>query len=296
MSQDNGCYTIPTRRAARNPPRFTARRAACDLDPHRIGRAVAAASPGPPASLPLAAGVVAVSHAPLARPGKVWNPQGMVRLDDIGMRYGRGPEVLHGISLSLPEGSFHWLTGPSGAGKTSLIRLLSLTERPSRGTISLFGQNPDALGRKARQALRRQIGVVYQDFRLLGHLSAFDNVALPLRLAGVNEAAIAANTAELLAWVGLAERMAARPVTLSGGEQQRLAIARAVVAGPRLIVADEPTGDLDERQAERLLGLLVSLNRNGTTVLVATHNERLIERFPAPRLELGHGRLAARHG
>ncbi|MCC7428709.1 MAG: ATP-binding cassette domain-containing protein [Alphaproteobacteria bacterium] len=220
----------------------------------------------------------------------------MVRLDDIGLRYGRGPEVLHGISFSLPEGSFHWLTGPSGAGKTSLIRLLSLTERPSRGTISLFGRNPDGVGRNARQALRRQIGVVYQDFRLLGHLTAFDNVALPLRLAGEREAAIAANTAELLAWVGLAERMAARPVTLSGGEQQRLAIARAVVAGPRLIVADEPTGDLDERQAERLLGLLVSLHRNGTTLLVATHNERLIERFPAPRLALSHGRLVAQDG
>lgn len=200
----------------------------------------------------------------------------IVEFDSVGLRYGTGAEVLKDIDLRLPQGGFTYLTGPSGAGKTSLLKLLYLAQRPTRGRIRLFGDEMSEAAREAMPAYRRRIGVVFQDFRLIRHLSAFDNVALPLRLAGRSEAEINGPVRELLAWVGLADRASAKPPTLSGGEQQRVAIARAVIAHPELLVADEPTGNVDAEMASRLLHLFESLNRLGTTILVATHDLSLI--------------------
>jgi cell division transport system ATP-binding protein len=215
----------------------------------------------------------------------------IVRFEGVGLRYGRAPEVLRDLSFELDAGSFHFLTGASGAGKTSLLRLIDLALRPSRGLISLFGHDTVRLKRDELPFVRRRIGVVFQDKRLLEHLNAFDNVALPLRLAGRRPGAYRADVTELLAWVGLAERVDAHPAALSGGEQQRLAIARAVVNRPEILLADEPTGDVDQAMALRILRLFVELNRLGTTVLIASHDEQLVARSGRPVLHLENGQL-----
>ncbi len=215
----------------------------------------------------------------------------MVRFENVGMRYGPGPEVLRDVTFQLEPGSFTFLTGPSGAGKSTLLKLMYLAEPPSRGLISLFGEDLATTKRSAFPALRRRIGVVFQDFRLLAHLSAFDNVALPLRLAGGKQDNYARDVEELLGWVGLGDRLNAVPPTLSGGEQQRVAIARAVVARPDLLLADEPTGNVDPDIGQRLIRLFGELNRLGTTVLIATHDRGLIERNRARELRLVDGRL-----
>lgn len=219
----------------------------------------------------------------------------MVRLDGVGLQYERagppGPEALRDLSFSIPEGGFRWLLGASGAGKSSLLRLMQLAVRPTRGRMSVLGTDVGQAKRRELPVLRRRIGMVFQDFRLLQHLSAYDNVALPLRLAGRPEGQLRADVLEMLRWVGLAQHMDARPAELSGGEQQRVAIARAVVGRPNLLLADEPTGNLDEAQAERLMLLLKEMNRLGATVVVATHNEALVARHPGRALRLDHGRL-----
>ncbi len=215
----------------------------------------------------------------------------VVAFDNVGLRYSNGPEVLTDISFSLPAGSFHFLTGPSGAGKTSLLKLLYLGQKPTRGAITLLGRDLSTAGRGQLPELRRQIGIVFQDFRLLPHLSAFDNVALPLRTAGVAEDDITRNVTELMRWVDLGERIHAKPATLSGGEQQRVAIARAVIARPKLLVADEPTGNIDPAIGTKILYLFEELNRHGTTVVIATHDEDIVRRFNHPELHLDHGRL-----
>jgi cell division transport system ATP-binding protein len=223
----------------------------------------------------------------------------MVRFDGVSLSYAgsrSGSEVLHDLTLSVPRGVFRWLQGPSGAGKTSLLRLMYLAARPTRGRLSILETEIDRAPRRALVALRRRIGVVFQDFRLLSHLSAYDNVALPLRLAGRPEGQIRADVGEMMRWVGLAKRLEARPAELSGGEQQRVAIARAVIARPALLLADEPTGNLDDAQAERLMQLFQEMNRLGTTVVVATHNDRLVARHPAPALRLDAGRLVGQPG
>jgi cell division transport system ATP-binding protein len=214
----------------------------------------------------------------------------------VGLRYGGGedgaaPEVLQGLSFGVPGGGWRWLLGPSGAGKSSLLRMLHLAARPTRGRLQLMGVDIGAARRSELPALRRRIGMVFQDFRLLSHLSVFDNVALPLRLAGRAEAVLRADVTEMLRWVGLAKVAAMRPSLLSGGEQQRAAIARAVIVRPLLLLADEPTGNLDDAQAERLMVLLHEMNRLGTTVIVATHNTALVDRHPGPALELARGKL-----
>jgi cell division transport system ATP-binding protein len=227
----------------------------------------------------------------------------MVRFDDVWLKYRREgeaslaapPDVIRGISFEIPDGGFRWLTGASGAGKTSVLKMMYLAEHPSRGDIDILGTRVGKLSRREMALLRRRIGVVYQDFRLLPHLSAYDNVALPMRLARKTEAQIKADVSELLRWVGLSHKHQSRPDDLSGGEQQRIAIARAVVGRPQLLVADEPTGNLDDDQAERLMLLITALNRLGTTVVVATHNLGLVTRYPAPRLEIAGGQLVA-HG
>ncbi|MEI9996263.1 MAG: cell division ATP-binding protein FtsE [Rhizomicrobium sp.] len=218
----------------------------------------------------------------------------MVRFENVGMRYGAGPEVLRDVTFLLEAGSFTFLTGLSGAGKTTLLKLIYLAEPPSRGLITLFGNDMATARRRDFPAMRRRIGVVFQDFRLLSHLSAFDNVALPLRLAGRHD--YEHDVEELLSWVGLGDRMQAKPATLSGGEQQRIAIARAVVARPDLLIADEPTGNVDPEIGARLIRLFGELNRLGTTVLIATHDRALIESTKAHEMRLVDGRLVQLRG
>jgi cell division transport system ATP-binding protein len=213
----------------------------------------------------------------------------MIQFEKVALRYDTGPEVLHDLSFALTPGSFHFLTGPSGAGKSSLLRLLYLGQRPTRGKISMFGQEMHGLDRNGIMPLRRQIGVVFQDFLLLDHLSVFDNVALPLRIAQREEREIHSNVVELLKWVGLGDHIHAKPPILSGGQKQRVAIARAVISRPRLLLADEPTGNLDDTIGTRLLYLFDELNRMGTTIVVATHNENLVEQFGHPQLHLKNG-------
>ena len=216
----------------------------------------------------------------------------IVQFENVGLRYGSGPETLSDLSFTLRAGQFYFLTGASGAGKTSLLRLLYLAQRPSRGNIRLFGEDAVLLPRGRLPGFRRRIGVVFQDFRLVPHLSAADNIALPLRVAGVQEADVEQPVREMLAWVGLSERADARPETLSGGEQQRVAIARAVITRPEMLVADEPTGNVDPDMAERLLALFASMNALGTTVVVATHDFHLLSRIAeATMLRLDKGRL-----
>jgi cell division transport system ATP-binding protein len=215
----------------------------------------------------------------------------MITFDNVGFRYGAGPEILHDVSLTLEAGSFHFLTGGSGAGKSTLLNLMHLSLRPSRGFLSIFGQDVGTMRRRKKPPLRRQIGIVFQDFRLLDHISVFDNVALPLRLAGARERQIRRDVTEILEWVGLGDAMDASPRALSGGEQQRVAIARAVVGRPRLLLADEPTGSVDETIAHRVMRLFEELHRLGTAVVIATHNWNLVERFPHARLELTNGRV-----
>ena len=216
----------------------------------------------------------------------------VVRFDGIGMRYGRAPEVLRDINLNLTPGSFHFLTGASGAGKSSLLKLIYLALRPTRGLIRLFGRDVESLTRAELPDVRRRIGVVFQEFRLLDHLCAFDNVALPLRVGGARAGSYRKDIAELLAWVGLGHRMWAMPQTLSGGEKQRLAIARAVVNRPDILIADEPTGNVDPEMSLRILRLFVEMNRLGATVLIASHDQTLVRQSGMPVLHLAEGRLA----
>ena len=217
----------------------------------------------------------------------------IVQFENVGLRYGTGAETLSDLSFTLREGGFYFLTGPSGAGKTSLLKLLYLAQRPSRGLIRLFGEDIVTMSRKRLPGFRRRIGVVFQDFRLVRHLSVFDNVALPLRVAGVADRDLMTPVTEMLNWVGLGHRSTARPATLSGGEQQRVAIARAVIARPELLVADEPTGNVDPEMAARLLHLFDALNKLGTTVVVATHDVHLIARLArAEMLRLDKGQIS----
>jgi len=215
----------------------------------------------------------------------------LIRFENVGMRYGNGPEVLRDVNFTLEPGSFHFLTGASGAGKSSLLRLMYLAHRPSRGLINMFGRDLASLKRDELPPLRRRIGVVFQNFRLLDHLSALDNVALPLRVAGARESEVREHVAELLSWVGLGDHLNDKPATLSGGQQQRIAIARAVITRPSLLLADEPTGNVDDRIGMRLLHLFEELNKLGTTIVIATHNEILIERFGHARMVLDKGML-----
>jgi len=217
----------------------------------------------------------------------------VIRFENVGMRYGIGPEVLHDISFELKGGDFRYLVGPSGAGKTSLLRLLYLAHKPSRGLVTMLDTDITTASRQNLIELRRKIGVVFQEFRLLDHLTALDNVALPLRVAGARENQIKAHVAELLAWVGLADQIHAYPPTLSGGQKQRIAIARAVITRPRLLLADEPTGNLDDAMGLRLMHLFEELNKIGTTVLIATHNEALVRQRPHAMLRLTRGELGA---
>ncbi len=216
----------------------------------------------------------------------------MVRFENVGLRYGLGAEILRDLTFSVEPRSFQFLTGPSGAGKTTLLRLMMLSMRPTRGLVTLFGQDASALQKDALTAVRRRVGVVFQDFRLLDHLTTYENVALPLRVMGREERGYRAEVTELLGWVGLGERLHVSPQVLSGGEKQRAAIARALIMRPELLLADEPTGNVDPSLARRLLRLFVELHKSGTSVVIATHDLALMDQFEqARRLVLGEGRL-----
>ncbi|MBP3546129.1 MAG: cell division ATP-binding protein FtsE [Alphaproteobacteria bacterium] len=210
----------------------------------------------------------------------------IIEMENVGIRYGRGPEILSNVNLSLERGSFHFLTGRSGAGKTSLLSMMYLAQKPSRGRVSVFGNNVNFTNRNSLAMFRRRIGVVFQDFRLLEHTSAFDNVALPLRVCGMGEKEIKKRVNELLRWVEIDRSTSALTSTLSGGEKQRVAIARAVINRPDILLADEPTGNVDNDIAPKLMKLFVELNRLGTTVVIATHNENLIRDFKYPCIHL----------
>ena len=215
----------------------------------------------------------------------------MLRFENVGLRYGMGPEVLRDVSFEIRPNSFQFLTGPSGAGKTSLLRLLFLALRPTRGLISMFDRDATRLDAGQVASLRRRIGLVFQDFRLLDHLTTYENVALPLRVQGRDESAYRKEVIELLHWVGLGDRLHALPPILSGGEKQRAAIARALISRPELLLADEPTGNVDPPLARRLLRLFVELHKSGTAILMATHDVTLMDQYDARRLVLAEGRL-----
>ena len=217
----------------------------------------------------------------------------VVAFDNVGLRYGDGPQVLHDVSFTVEPGSFQFLTGPSGAGKTTLLRLILLSLRPSWGLVRLFGVEATRIAGSDLTALRRRMGVVFQDFRRLDHLTTYENVALPLRVQELDEASYRSEVLELLQWVGLGERAHAMPPVLSGGEKQRAAIARALIARPELILADEPTGNVDAALGRRLLRLFLELNRLGTSVLIATHDLALMDQVDARRLVLEEGHLYA---
>ena len=215
----------------------------------------------------------------------------MIRFENVGLRYGLGPEVLRDLTFRIEPKSFQFLTGPSGAGKTTLLRMLFLALRPSRGLVTMFDQDTATLTKDGRATMRRRIGLVFQDFRLLDHMTTYENVALPLRVIGKDEADYRDEVVELLHWVGLGERMGALPPILSGGEKQRAAIARAVIARPQLLLADEPTGNVDPNLGQRLLRLFIELTKSGTSVVIATHAIALMDEFDARRLVLHEGRL-----
>ncbi|EAU43378.1 cell division ATP-binding protein [Fulvimarina pelagi HTCC2506] len=216
----------------------------------------------------------------------------MIRFDNVGLRYDAGEEILRDLTFEIRKQSFQFLTGPSGAGKTSLLRMLFLALRPTRGSISVLGRDVATLSRRDLPSIRRRIGIVFQDFRLLDHLTTFENVALPLRVRGRSEESYRQDVVDLIEWVGLGARMNASPVTMSGGEKQRAAIARALIDQPDILLADEPTGNVDPPMARRLLRLFLELNRTGTAVVIATHDFGLMDQIGARRLMLGEGRLA----
>jgi cell division transport system ATP-binding protein len=215
----------------------------------------------------------------------------LIEFANVGLRYGQGPEILKDLSFRIEPGTFHFLTGPSGSGKTSLLKLLLLSPKPTSGTVNMFGEDVTGLDHDRLLLMRRHIGIVFQEFRLLDHLTTFENVALPLRVLGQPESQYRANVEELLEWVGLGERMDAHPALLSGGEKQRAAIARAVIGRPDVLLADEPTGNLDPELSVRLVTLFAELNRTGTTIVLATHELALLDSFSFPRMVLRDGEL-----
>ncbi|MEP3439343.1 MAG: cell division ATP-binding protein FtsE [Hoeflea sp.] len=215
----------------------------------------------------------------------------MIHFENVGLRYGMGPEVLRDLTFDIPKRSFQFLTGPSGAGKTTLMRLLFMSLKPTRGLIRMFDRDISVIPGEELPLLRRRIGIVFQDFRLLDHMTTYENVALPLRVRGKDESSYCSDVIELLKWVGLGERINVLPPVLSGGEKQRVAIARALIDQPEILLADEPTGNVDPPMAQRLLNLFIELNRLGTAVIIATHDLSLMDRVNARRMILSEGRL-----
>jgi len=229
---------------------------------------------------------------PVLRGSIIWSDKPVLSFENVGLRYGVGPETLRDVTFDIPQKSFQFLTGPSGAGKTTLMRLIIMALKPTRGIINIFGRDSATLDKDEITETRRQIGVVFQDFRLLDHLTVYENVSLPLRVLGREEASYRSEVTELLKWVGLGERKHAQPTVLSGGEKQRASIARALISQPKLLLADEPTGNVDPTLARRILRLFVELHKSGTAVVIATHDLSLMDQYDAARrLVLADSRL-----
>ncbi len=215
----------------------------------------------------------------------------LVRFENVGLRYGLGAEILRDLTFDIKPKSFQFLSGPSGSGKTTLLKMMLATLKPTRGLVHLFGRDVGRMGKDEQTQVRRKVGVVLQDFRLLDHLTTYENVALPLRVQGRDESGYRAEVIDLLRWVGLGEQMNVPPAILSGGEKQRAAIARALIVRPELLLADEPTGNVDPVLAKRLVRLFIELNKIGTAIVMATHDWALMDQIPERRLILSDGRL-----
>lgn len=212
-----------------------------------------------------------------------------VHFQNVDLIFDQGLRLFSGLNLTIETGGFYFLTGVSGAGKSTLLKMIYLGCKQSSGTISLFGTNTGRVSFREIAFLRRKIGIVFQDFRLIPHLTVIDNVALPLQVRGISLKKARAEAAELLAWVGLKDHLQKLPHTLSGGEQQRVAISRAVIGRPKLLIADEPTGNVDDETALRLLYLFEEMHKQGTTVVLATHNRHLAKELKYPEIFLEKG-------
>jgi cell division transport system ATP-binding protein len=215
----------------------------------------------------------------------------LIELENVSLRYNLNREILNNVSLTIEPGGFYYVTGSSGAGKTSLLKLLFLSLKPSEGKLSVFGQDISKISNYKKQLLRRRIGFVFQDFRLLNHLTTYENIALPLRVRGENEMNYKKDVIELLKWVNLEHCIHLKPEVLSGGEKQRVAIARAVIGSPEIILADEPTGNVDPEIASRILNLFLELNKLGTSIVIATHDTEIIKQIKKPVIELKNGKI-----
>lgn len=213
----------------------------------------------------------------------------------VGHHYDDGPEIFKGVSFNIEAGSFQFLTGPSGSGKSSLLKMLYLGLKPTRGSLHLFGEDPLRMDPLMTPFIRQKIGVVFQEFKLLDHLTIVENISLPLRVKGMDTRQSTRQARELLGWVGLGDCLDIQPSVLSGGQIQRAAIARAVITNPRLLLADEPTGNVDDDMGTKLLYLFEELNRMGTAVMIATHNSQLLSRFHYPQLVIKNAQIIKTH-
>lgn len=215
----------------------------------------------------------------------------IAELVGLGHQYDEGPEIFKGVTFNIEKSSFHFLTGPSGSGKSSLLRILYLGLKPTWGNLKLFGEDPLKMNTLTLPLLRQKLGVVFQEFKLLDHLNVVDNVSLPLRVRGIDAKRGHKQAQELLDWVGLGDCLRSYPSALSGGQKQRVAIARAVITRPQLLLADEPTGNVDDEMAMKLLYLFEELNKMGTAIIIATHNPRLLEKSSYPQLVIQEGTI-----
>ncbi len=218
----------------------------------------------------------------------------IIKFDHVGLHYAPGHAIFYDLNYSFFAGTFYFLTGPSGAGKTSLLKLIYRAFKPSEGKVSVFGRDVTTLSTSELPNFRQRMGLVFQDCRLIDHLSVLDNVALALRISGTDTRRARDYAKELLHWVGLGDHLNHIPLQLSDGQKQRAAIARAVITRPLLLLADEPTGNLDVHSAHRLMSLFEELNKMGTSIVLATHNQALVSAFPYIELKLYQGQIQAK--